>query len=354
MFKPNYKITPSILEKVSKFENLRGEIDNSFVLPEREISLRYRASVEATYSSTSIENNPLTKAEVEAVLAGKTIARARNHIAEVKNYKKALEYIEERKQTGAPISKEDILKIHKLTMAGLLETTKSGHFRDGPVYVVAVSGESEKILYTAPPASDVEQLIDRLLYWLNNEATDTHPAIVAAILHIEFVNIHPFADGNGRLSRLLVLLYLGLLKADFRCVLVPENYYIADRPAYYEAIRAVQGKDYRENRFPDLTSWIEYFTTGLVYSALEVLEAITLVETPLATRFKKKYSREEVDILSYVKQFGSISIETATEILPNRNRRTVQRRLKSLTENGQLRILGKGKNTIYLWPESDD
>ncbi|MDR2063698.1 MAG: Fic family protein [Candidatus Nomurabacteria bacterium] len=207
----------------------------------------------------------------------------------------------------------------------------------------------EEVIYTAPPPEHVEDLTVRLLDYLKLNFQSINPLILAAILHIEFVDIHPFTDGNGRLARLLTLLMLGLTNYDFRGTLVPENYYIADRSAYYEAIRSAQGKKYDLKQFPDLTTWIDYFIGGIAYSALEVLESVTLIETPLATRFTKKMSSDSIQILSYVKQFGSITIETATELLPDLNRRTVQRRLKKLVDDGQLKIVGETKNSHYIW-----
>jgi Fic family protein len=351
MYKPKYTITEDILNKIAQVEKMRGQVDDSFILPEREVSLRHRAAVEATSSSTAIENNPLSKQEVEAVLANKEITRARRHIDEVKNYKQALAYIETRKDTKAPITAADVLKLHKLTTRSLLPPGQSGHFRDKPVYVVRQTAFSPpEVLYTAPSADQVEKLVDRLLTWLG-QADQVHPLIAAAILHIEFVDIHPFLDGNGRLARLLTLLYLGLQDFDFRGVLVPENYYIADRPLYYQKIRSAQGKTYSLRSLPDLTEWVEYFIGGIVFAALEVVEAITLIETPLATRYTKRLSHDELDILRYVKQFGAIKIDTASQLLPKANRRTVQRRLKSLVEGGQLKVEGVGRATQYLWQD---
>jgi Fic family protein len=351
MYKPNYTITPQILNKIAQIEKMRGQIDDSFILLEREISLRHRAAIEATNSSTAIENNPLTEEEVTAVLAGQEIARSRQYIDEVRNYKDALEYIEQRKQTKTPITAADILQLHKLTTKNLLPAGQAGKFRNKPVYVVRYTGFSKpEVLYTAPPADKVEKLTARLLDWLARPG-DVHPLIAAAILHIEFVDIHPFPDGNGRVARLLTLLFLGLQDFDFRGVLVPENYYIADRPLYYEKIRSAQGKSYDLKNFPDATEWVEYFVGGIALAALEVVEAVTLVETPLATRYTRKLSRDDLDILRYVKQFGTVSVDTASELLPNVTRRTVQRRLKALVAGGQLKVEGAGRSTRYVWQD---
>jgi Fic family protein len=317
------------------------------ILPERLVNLRYRASVEATLSSTSIEGNPLNFKEVEAVLANKLVARSAYHIKEVENYKNALDYIAGRKQSWDDITIDDILYLHKLTTAGLLPDEKSGNWRTGPVYVVNYKDGKQTVKYTAPAADKITHSLSELLDWLNGPAKELSPVIAAALLHLKFVSIHPFADGNGRTTRLLTLLYLGLRNYDLKGVLVPDNYYIADRTAYYAAIEESQNKTYH-SRGLMVDSWISYFATGILYAALETLEAFTLaVVSDISTR-EAKLSDDELSILSYVGQFGSISIEEASGFLSHLPRRTLQRRLRGLVDAGYLNISGEGKSTIYV------
>lgn len=96
MYKPNFTITSSVNNRVAEIERIKGVVDSSNILPEREIALRYRATVDAVYSSTTIEGNPLSKSEVADVLAGKPVFGSQRAIIEVQNYKKALDWIEQR------------------------------------------------------------------------------------------------------------------------------------------------------------------------------------------------------------------------------------------------------------------
>jgi len=347
MYKPLFETTPELVSKLTQIENIRAQIDHGHILPERLVNLRYRASVEATLSSTSIEGNPLNIKEVEAVLAKKLVARSAYHIKEVENYKNALDYISTRKQTGDDIAIDDILYLHKLTTAGLLPDEKSGNWRNGPVYVVSYKNGEQTIKYTAPAANKISSSLSELLAWLNGPAKQLSPIIVAALLHLEFVSIHPFADGNGRTTRLLTLLYLGLRNYDFKGVLVPDNYYIADRPAYYAAIEKSQGKTYHFKGL-NVDSWISYFATGILYAALETLEAITFSTVSDISIRGAKLSDDELSILSYVRQFGSISIEEASGFLSHLPRRTMQRRLRCLVDTEYLNISGEGKSTVYI------
>ena len=347
MYEPSFEISPELVSKLTQIENIRAQVDHGHILPERLVNLRYRASVEATLSSTSIEGNPLNITEVEAVLAKKLVARSAYHIKEVENYKNALDYISNRKLSGNDITIDDILYIHKLTTVGLLLDEKSGNWRTGPVYVVSYKDGKQTVKYTAPAADKITASISELLTWLNGPAKELSPVIVAALLHLEFVSIHPFADGNGRTTRLLTLLYLGLRDYDFKGVLVPDNYYIADRPAYYTAIEESQGKTYHSKGLKS-DFWISYFTTGILFAALETLEAVTLATVSDTSIHGAKLSDDELSIISYVTQFGSISIEEATGFLSHLPRRTLQRRLRSLVDSGYLDVSGDGKGTIYV------
>jgi Fic family protein len=347
MYKPSFDTTPELVNKLTQIENIRAQVDHGNILPERLVNLRYRASVEATLSSTSIEGNPLDIEEVEAVLAKKLVARSAYHIKEVENYKNALDYISTRKQSGSDITVDDILYIHKLTTSELLPDEKSGNWRTGPVYVVSYKDEKQTIKYTAPAANKIMPSITQLLAWLNGPAKQLSPVVVAAILHLEFVSIHPFSDGNGRTTRLLTLLYLGLRNYDFKGVLVPDNYYIADRPAYYAAIEKSQGKTYHSKGLK-VDSWISYFTTGVLYAALETLEAITLATVSDISIRGAKLSDDELSIISYINQFGSISIEEASGFLSHIPRRTIQRRLRGLVDAGYINTSGEAKNTVYI------
>jgi Fic family protein len=165
-------------------------------------------------------------------------------VREVKNYKKALDHIEQRKLSGRVITKRDLLAIHRLAMGGLLPKGKTGAFRSGDIYIV---NQNDEVRYQGPPAENAEALTDDLLSWLRSAGADTHPCIAAAILHYQLVTIHPFADGNGRVARLAVMLYLGVRDYDFDSSIILDSYYTQDKPEYYAALHACQGVSYGEN-----------------------------------------------------------------------------------------------------------
>jgi Fic family protein len=349
MYSPNFAISNQLLGTIAEIESLRALVDGSYILPEREIEMRYRASVEATHSSTSIEGNPLNLKQVEQVLeGGQQLTRHQYAELEVKNYKKALDFIENRKQLSMHIATEDVLAIHKIVTDQLLPASKVGQLRKNPIYI---ADQNNKTVYDGPAPRILDREIDELFVWLDS-ARHIHPVIAAGILHFHFVSIHPFADGNGRTTRLLTGLYLGLNNYDFRCSLALESYYSVDKQAYYDALSLA--KSYKGRKLANLNSWLEYFASGFLSSA-KILAIEVNALSGLANNIERvKISKSESDILSYAKQFGSISLSEAEEMLPNMSKRTVQRRLAKLVNDSYLLIVGEGRITKYIWKNRDN
>jgi Fic family protein len=344
MYRPHYTISDELLSKIVTIESLRTQIDSSYILPEREIEMRYRASVEATHSSTSIEGNPLNLKQVEKVLIdGKQLIRHQYAELEVKNYKKALNYIEERKDIKKPIALGDILTLHRIVADQLLPKEKVGALRKNPIYI---TDQKNKTVYDGPEVTILIQEIDKLLEWLAS-ADNIHPVIVAGVLHYHFVSIHPLADGNGRTTRLLINLYLGLRDYDFRSSLVLESYYSVNKQAYYDALSLA--KNYTGRKSANLNPWLNYFVDGFLSSAKILAIEVNALSGLTKNATKVKISKAESDILSYVKQFGFISLSEAQSILFNISKRTIQRRLMRLVDNGYLKIEGNARMTKYVW-----
>lgn len=344
MYEPNYTISDEVLNRISEIEAIRSRVSGSHILPTREAEMRYRATVEATHSSTSIEGNPLNIKQVGVVLSGKPLL-TRNEYAEieVKNYKNALDYIAKYKLLK--IDAETILKIHKILTDKLLDNTRSGRWRKNPVYIENQDG---KIIYTAVGPEGVPRKIDNLISWLRDNSSQIHPVIVAALLHHELVSIHPFADGNGRTARALTTLFLKIASYDFRGSLVLDSFYSTDRVAYYKALHDSQGANFGASRKADLTSWIEYFTEGFLTSARVLETEVKLLASAVEIgKEQARFSEDEIDLISYATQFGAIDISDAEEILPDTPRRTLQRIIKGLVDKGVFITNGNARNTKY-------
>src|SRR4030042_7088254 len=211
-------------------------------------------------------------------------------------------------------------------MKDLLPAEKTGNFRPGPVYVVDVIGGKDSVKYTGPESKMVKHLLSDLFRWLNTESNKLHPLLKSGILHYEFVSIHPFSDGNGRVTRLITMLYLWLNKYSFRKVLVPDIYYWQNRLAYYRALS--RASTYPGRTTTDITPWLDYFTYGFLKVAEDLEKEITAVSIS-KTGETVRLSQDELIMIDFVKQMGKIKLKDVLDIL-RISKRTAQRRLKEL------------------------
>lgn len=342
MYNPKFTITPEITNWIAQIEAIKQKIDRSKILPVREISLRHRAAIESAHSSTSIEGNPLNRKQVAAALAGKMNAWEKK-VIEVTNYKKAWDWISERSQKKSAITIADILKLHRFVASKLLPENKVGAFRLGPIYIVDIIRGEDVVRYTGPDISQIKSLLLELLAWVKKQKKVLHPVLLAGIIHYEFVSIHPFSDGNGRVTRLLVKLLLDLLDYDFRGCLVLDIYYWQNTNQYYQNLN--QADNYSDQRKADLSSWLAYFTEGFYLVSKDLERKINLI-TANQNDETITLNNQEMQILDFVNQFGQINLSEALGILQIPER-TIQRRLKKLVDKNILEVDGKGKNTIY-------
>ncbi len=340
MYKPSFIITPEITNWIAQIEAVKQKIERSRILPEQEVILRYKAAIESVYSSTSIEGNPLNEKQVESALSGKMNSWEKK-VIEVVNYKKAWDWIGKRAKNKSKISLKDTFRLHTLVTDKLLPDDKIGQIRSGPIYIV---DSKENIIYIGPESRQVKRLINELLTWLNKQKNKLHPVLLSGLLHYEFVSIHPFPDGNGRVTRLLVKLFLESIGYDFRGSLSLDTFYWQNISGYYQALN--QAKTYEKQSKADLTKWLTYFIKGFYLVVKELERKIDILS--VSSRGKMlKLSDEEIRILDFIKQFGQINLKETLDIL-RVPERTGQRRLKTLVYQGLLKKIGKGKITKYI------
>lgn len=176
-----------------------------------------------TYHSNAIEGNTLTLKETKVALEGITIGgkTLREHFEAI-NHKDAILFIEDLAQKEERLSEYSIKQIHSLILKNIDDENK-GKYRTTNVII---SGAEHK-----PPQSfEVQSKMQEFIKKYNENITKLHPIELASFVHIEFVKIHPFIDGNGRTSRLLM--NLELIKAGFPPVVIE----LEDRLEYYKAL----------------------------------------------------------------------------------------------------------------------
>lgn len=348
MLQPQYAITPLILSRIAEIAEIKAAVERSRVLPLNEAQLRRQAILRMAHTSTSIEGNPLAEFEVGKVLEGKAVRASKKDILEIENYYSALKLLDQLSLSKGPITLPEVLKLHQIVIDGLVEKNRVGKFRPGDVYVLDDLGKGKEVVrFKAPPALAVHQMVQDLLNWLSQSKKEgIHPIVRAGILHLQFVTIHPFTDGNGRVARLLTQLQLYRDGWDFRKILVLEDYYNKDRMSYYKAENLAQGAKYEENM--DFTSWLEYFTTGFLIEARKALEQIQSIGFGKVSKRSQQIflDKDELQIMDFLSTTGRITSDDVVDILKVA-KRTAQLKLKQLTDKELLRQNSKGPATYY-------
>lgn len=355
MFQPRFQITSKMLNNLNAIEVMKTKIATCKIQPKEELILKKEAILSMVHNSTAIEGNRLNEFEVKKVLEGKKVDAAFRDIYEVKNYKKALDFIG--KRNPATITAKDILTIHKYTTAEILPKDRSGRFRREPVYVVKRSLIGQEIVYTCPGHKKVPKLTTDLCTWINTSRKNKlSPILIAGIAHAELAAIHPFIDGNGRTARLLATLILYAEKYDFRKLFALDNYYNKNRPNYYKAIHL--GKNYSERSNSSLTVWLEYFVQGFLIEMELVMDKVSpflyhgsaknATNRASAQSAKKIIiSKDELKILDFLNEMNSITSKDIEDIMTV-SKRTAQRYLFALIKKGLIKKRGTRKDARYF------
>ncbi len=190
-YKPPYTITEQMLNLVSSISNKLGQIAVYHNLDSKP-HLRRNNRIKSVHSSLKIEANSLTIGQTKDVIEGRVVLGPEQEIQEVKNAYKAYGMLDK----IDPYQVRDLKKIHGV-MEYLLKGD-AGEFRHGDEGVF----NGDRCIFMAPPPRLVPSLMDDLFHWMKKEKAIVHPLIMSAVFHYEFVFIHPFSDGNGRMARL--------------------------------------------------------------------------------------------------------------------------------------------------------
>lgn len=190
-YEPPFTITKEMLSLVSSISLKIGQIGPIFNVNLKP-HLRRNNQIKSIHSSLKIEANSLTLNQVRDIINGKTIIGPENEIQEVKNAYAAYEKINE----IDPYDINCLKKFHGIMTKNLIE--ESGEFRKGEEGVF----DGDTCIFMAPPARFVPNLVNQLFEWMKKSKEDLNPLILGCVFHYEFVFIHPFSNGNGRMARL--------------------------------------------------------------------------------------------------------------------------------------------------------
>jgi len=262
-WQPHYTLTPAIARSLMEIEAARAVVDRTPLSPSARNELRRRARIRSTHYSTRIEGNRLTLAEAEQVIEGqKTQFHGRERdVREVRNYWNALLRVEEWAARKTPVTEDLIRRLHALIEKG--PRAKPTPYRDGQN--VIRDSASGRLIYMPPEAKDVPILMAALVTWVNQAEKDGLPTpLIAALIHYQFVTIHPYYDGNGRTARLLATFILHRGGYGLGGFFSLEEHHARDLGAYYGSLAVHMHHNYYDGRAEaDLTVWLEYFMTTL-------------------------------------------------------------------------------------------
>lgn len=258
MYIPVFEITPLILKNIEEIGQIFGYL-KAIQLPQLYRQEYFeKIAAETVHASTAIEGNTLTQDQVEKVIRGEQITAIQRDIREAKNYYQTLEYIRDVAQHTESFTQQTILELHHKLLSGV-DDEIAGKYRTEPVRV----GD-----YLPPEAWHIPSLMTDFMEWLDTPVPQgLSPILYAGIAHYQLVAIHPWRDGNGRTTRAFVTLYLMKNDCDITGTFALESYYNRERRNYYAALSSAD-QNRTEAGQPDLTRWLEYFSTGfLVESA---------------------------------------------------------------------------------------
>ena len=224
MYEPPFTITNRIVSYVASISEKIGRIT---LLSDMEAKphIRKNNRIKSIHSSLKIEANSLSLNQVRDVINGKLVLGEQKEIQDVKNAYDAYEKILELD----PYSIDDLKKFHGIMTRYIVE--ESGDFRRGEEGVF----NGEQCIFMAPPAQYVPQLMNELFGWMREAQTKVHPLVLSSVFHYEFVFIHPFSDGNGRMARLWHTAILSKWKPIFEYIPI-ESQVEKFQEDYYDAI----------------------------------------------------------------------------------------------------------------------
>jgi len=341
MFQPKFSLTLKLVNHLASIERLYGQLISQKLIPSISLKLQQRNQVLATHYSTSIEGNPLSPQEVTNIILGDTIPTTKSEL-EVKNYFDALNYVSVAAQKRQPPTVGLTLELHTRIM-NRIESKKPGQFRSSGV-VVGHRNPAGLVIKHQPPAHTVEgikRLLNELFDYLKIPS-EFSPLIQAGILHHEIAYIHPFYDGNGRVTRLATAYYLLISDYDVAKFFILDDYYDLDRLEYSDELHSAD--------IGDKTEWLEYFLEGIAHSLKASLERIRdMTERHLDTikgEQRVLVTPREEDVLQIVVDLKRIKTQDVVKAL-DVSRQQSQQLLHNLVEKGIMRKVGKTKSSYY-------
>lgn len=341
-------ITPELLVLITEIDEFKGAW-RAFgtIAPERLKALRQIATIESIGSSTRIEGSKLTDSEVLRLLTNLEIKQfSTRDEQEVAGYARVMETIFQ-SWNDIPITENHIKQLHRdLLCYSDKDERHRGEYKTlrNDVGAFDSAGNMIGIVFETATPFDTPYRMVELVKWLNDtrELKRIHPLLIVAVFIVTFLEIHPFQDGNGRLSRILTTLLL--LQAGYAYVPYSslESVIENSKEGYYLALRQTQGT--LRTEAPNWQPWLTFFLHALQQQKRRLAVKVEREKNSLTT-----LTELAVKILDYVRDNGRVTTRDMvreTGASPN----TLKATFTSLVEKSLLMRHGGGRSTWYSLP----
>jgi len=347
---PAFQPTNEILTLIAGIDEFKGEWRALGNLgPETLRTLRRIATIESAGSSTRIEGAKLSDAEVEQLVGrlGKESFGSRDE-QEVAGYAYVMESIQT-VWTDLRISESILLQLHRdLLRYSNKDERHRGQWKNLDNHVAAFDAEGKQIGIVFQTANPFEtpMLMEKLLEWHAKEESDSilHPLLRIAVFTVVFLAIHPFQDGNGRLSRVLtnlMLLRAGYAYGSYSSL---ESVIESNKEAYYLALRRTQTSF---DSSADWEPWLLFFLRSMKSQIGRLRERLENAPTPpVASDLPGDLSPVAGQLLRLLEERQTLSVSAAADAL-GINRNTLKDKFSELTEKGYAKLYGKGRGAHY-------
>jgi Fic family protein len=338
-------ITPEILSLIARIDEFKGAWRALGTLaPDRLSALRRVATIESIGSSTRIEGSKLSDRAVEKLLSNLSIQSFDTRDEqEVAGYAELMDLVFS-SWRDIPFDENHVKQLHQILLRHSEKDERHrGQYKTNSNSVVAFdeNGTQIGIVFETATPFDTPRLMSELVSWVNEERSKAqlHPLLIIAIFVVVFLEIHPFQDGNGRLSRVLTTLLL--IQAGYAYVPYSslESVIELNKESYYLALRQTQGTI--RTATPNWQPWLVFFLRSLAEQV---------------RRLEKKVEREKIvlaalpelslQIVEFAREHGRITIGDAIK-LTGVNRNTLKQHFRNLVEQNHLNQHGGGRGVWY-------
>lgn len=339
-------LKPDIVSLLTTIHEYRGK-ETLYMEAKRDVlvQLMETAKIQSTDASNKIEGIYTSDERLRKIVLDKTAPKSRNE-REIAGYRDVLTTIHE-SYDYIPIKASSILQLHR-DLYKFSGSSIGGHYKVSDNEIAEIDGDGNKIIRFQPVAAwETSESIDKLCEAYNRivNRSDVDPLLIIPMFILDFLCVHPFSDGNGRMSRLFTLLLLYRCEYHVGKYISIEKIINDSKETYYEVLQESSAGWHEGNN--TYLPFVRYMLGTVVAAYREFSSRVSLFSA-------RGLSKPEI-IREVIKE--NIGKITKAEILakcPEISHTTVQRTLKELQENGEIIKIGGGRYTSYIWNREDE